>query len=74
MREGVPRQYTFGDPSRDPRMRIITVAYCTSPASQFEASLAASPELALAELSVPWEGEAGGAGKVPATATAMAWP
>ncbi len=46
--------YTFGDPGRDPRTRIIAVAYV---------ALVAAEQLAdhtLARLRVPWEGETGG--------------
>jgi len=52
--------YTFGDPSRDPRTRVIAVAYyaLVEPAA-LERS-AASPDTRLARLSVPWPDEAGG--------------
>lgn len=50
--------YTFGAPKRDPRMRIITVAYY---ALVDAARLAASGRTQVARLSVPWEGETGGA-------------
>lgn len=54
--------YTFGSPARDPRMRIVTVAYyaLVDPA-RFDAAEAATPSSArIASLSVPWEGETGG--------------
>ena len=53
--------YTFGGVKRDPRMRIISVAYYAllNPA-ELEAAEARSPELTLARVAVPWEGEAGG--------------
>jgi 8-oxo-dGTP diphosphatase len=53
--------YTFGEPNRDPRARVITVAYfALLPGDQFEAALRNSSDLALAEIIVPWSGEAGG--------------
>lgn len=53
--------YTFGDPDRDPRMRIVTVAYyALLPASAFAAALGEGGDLVLAPLDVPWAGEAGG--------------
>lgn len=53
--------YTFGAVDRDPRMRIISVAYfALLPPARFAAALKAAPELALAELVVPWPGETGG--------------
>jgi 8-oxo-dGTP diphosphatase len=49
--------YTFGEPSRDPRTRVIAVAYyALVPASKFTAKSG----LQLATLHVPWEGEQGG--------------
>lgn len=57
----VEQLYTFGAVDRDPRTRIISVAYfALLPADRFAAALKAAPELALAELAVPWKGEAGG--------------
>jgi 8-oxo-dGTP diphosphatase len=57
----VEQLYTFGAVDRDPRMRIISVAYfALLPADRFAAALKATPELALAELTVPWKGETGG--------------
>lgn len=57
----VEQLYTFGAVDRDPRTRIISVAYfALLPADRFAAALKAAPELALAELTVPWKGEAGG--------------
>ena len=53
--------YTFGDPARDPRTRVITVAYfALVDRARFEEALAKRPELAVARLEVPWEGETGG--------------
>lgn len=57
----VEQLYTFGAVERDPRMRIISVAYfALLPADRFAAALRGASELALAELTVPWKGEAGG--------------
>ena len=57
----VEQLYTFGAVDRDPRTRIISVAYfALLPADRFTAALKSAPELALAELTVPWPGEAGG--------------
>jgi 8-oxo-dGTP diphosphatase len=57
----VEQLYTFGAVKRDPRMRIISVAYfALLSAGRFAIALKAAPELALAELTVPWKGEAGG--------------
>jgi len=57
----VEQLYTFGAVDRDPRMRIISVAYfALLPADRFATSLRSAPELALAELTVPWPGETGG--------------
>ncbi|VWX48349.1 NUDIX domain-containing protein [Novosphingobium sp. 9U] len=53
--------YTFGAVDRDPRTRIISVAYfALLPPERFAAALKAAPELALSELVVPWSGETGG--------------
>ena len=57
----VEQLYTFGAVDRDPRTRIISVAYfALLPADRFAAALKSAPELALAELTVPWPGETGG--------------
>lgn len=50
--------YTFGAVHRDPRMRIVTVAYyALVDATRLEA---ASADHTLARIEVPWEGETGG--------------
>lgn len=54
--------YTFGDPKRDPRTRVITVAYyALVPAVVMERALAGAGRTAeRATLRVPWRGEQGG--------------
>jgi 8-oxo-dGTP diphosphatase len=53
--------YTFGSPSRDPRMRVVTVAhYALVDAARFLAAEARSVHARTARLFVPWEGETGG--------------
>lgn len=50
--------YTFGDVKRDPRTRVISVAYyALVEAGRLQA---AGPNTALATIEVPWEGEMGG--------------
>lgn len=53
--------YTFGTLGRDPRMRIVSVAYLALlPDRAFAAASEGMPELMPARLDVPWRGEAGG--------------
>lgn len=53
--------YTFGAVDRDPRMRIVSVAYLALLTEQaFDAALSAMPALLPAAIEVPWAGEAGG--------------
>jgi 8-oxo-dGTP diphosphatase len=53
--------YTFGDVKRDPRMRVITVAYfALLPKARIEDALKASPELSLTKVTTSWSGETGG--------------
>jgi 8-oxo-dGTP diphosphatase len=50
--------YTFGDPKRDPRTRVIAVAYyALVDRRRFAAAHRESP---MARVMVPWEGETGG--------------
>jgi len=53
--------YTFADPDRDPRTRVITVAYyALVDRARFDESRATHPEATVARVRVPWEGETGG--------------
>lgn len=52
--------YTFGDPKRDPRARIISVAYYALVSPEQLRQVAIGPDQCLARLSVPWAGETGG--------------
>ena len=57
----VEQLYSFGAVDRDPRMRIVSIAYfALLPADRFAAALKASPDLMLARITVPWPGESGG--------------
>ena len=52
--------YTFGQPDRDPRTRIITVAYYALVDSGKLPAAEADRKFTLATLDVPWKGEQGG--------------
>lgn len=54
--------YTFGEPGRDPRTRVVTVAYyALVPAERLAAAgVRGGEEVRLAKLKVPWAGEVGG--------------
>ncbi|WP_227010247.1 NUDIX hydrolase [Pelagibius marinus] len=57
----IEQLYSFGAPHRDPRDRVITVAYfALLPRARFEAALTDAGDLTLATLEVSWEGETGG--------------
>lgn len=66
--------YTFGAPARDPRTRVITVAYyALVPMDRLiAAGVPGGEPPRLARLTVPWAGEAGGpVGAVDAAGTAL---
>lgn len=53
--------YTFGALDRDPRMRIVSVAYLALlPEAAFRQALDGAAELSAAIVEVPWAGETGG--------------
>ena len=53
--------YTFGEVDRDPRMRIVTVAYLALlPEAVFAQVAEENPALSAARIVVSWAGEAGG--------------
>ena len=53
--------YTFGDPRRDPRMRVLTVSYyALVDRRRFESAAAGTSGVVVARIDVPWEGETGG--------------
>jgi 8-oxo-dGTP diphosphatase len=52
--------YTFGAPRRDPRTRVISIAYYALLDRARLDALPASDAVRIARLSVPWEGESGG--------------
>lgn len=57
----VEQLYTFGDPARDPRTRVITVAYfALVDRARLPAPCEGSHARTVARIIVPWEGETGG--------------
>lgn len=57
----VEQLYSFGNPQRDPRGRVITVAYfALMPLEDLRRACAAADDLTIASLDVPWQGEEGG--------------
>jgi 8-oxo-dGTP diphosphatase len=53
--------YTFGEPKRDPRTRVISVAYyALVERARFVSAAEGSADVLLGQLAVPWPGEAGG--------------
>lgn len=57
----IEQLYTFGKVERDPRMRVITVAYMALfPADRLKAALSKGTDLTLARIATAWTGETGG--------------
>ena len=57
----IEQLYTFGGLERDPRGRVITVAYfALMPEQQFAGALEHAADLSLSRLKIPWAGEVGG--------------
>jgi 8-oxo-dGTP diphosphatase len=61
----VEQLYTFGEPCRDPRTRVISVGYyALVDHARFEQAHGARADVIAARISVPWKGERGGAVKL----------
>ncbi len=57
----VEQLFTFGDLDRDPRGRIVSVAYyALVPERRFVAAISRNSDAAIAHIDVPWEGLRGG--------------
>lgn len=57
----IEQLYTFGGVDRDPRLRVITVAYFSLlPVERFAPALKGRDDLTLVSVNVPWPGEIGG--------------
>jgi 8-oxo-dGTP diphosphatase len=53
--------YTFGDPARDPRTRVVSIAYYALVERERLAGVGAlNPDIVTPRLRVPWRGELGG--------------
>ncbi|BDG03296.1 NUDIX hydrolase [Anaeromyxobacter oryzae] len=53
--------YTFGEPGRDPRTRVVTVAYyALVDHGRFLEASRRSSDVVVARIEVPWDGETGG--------------
>jgi 8-oxo-dGTP diphosphatase len=61
----VEQLYTFGEPGRDPRTRVVTVAYyALVDFERFAEAAAGGGDVTVGRIAVPWEGETGGAVEV----------